>query len=374
MRVVIAPDSFKGSLPACVVANAIEKGLRRVWLDAECRLYPMADGGEGTLDAIAATRQGSICWYSTVNSEGRPIEAPIWFDGSGHALIEVAQIIGLPAVTDSALVHRTTVGVGLLLKHALEAGANRISIALGGTATNDGGVGMMQALGCRLMNQHEEVIPATLDGLQHLARVDWQGLDVRLTKLPLVALTDVNNPLCGERGATRIFGRQKGVPESSMAEFDARLAAWARLAEAGGIRQGLANSEGAGAAGGLGYALKLLGASQQAGAQTIAEWIGLPAVIAGADWVITGEGRSDRQTLAGKAPYEVAQLARRHGVPVTLLSGGVVAADLAALTPHFDGVFSLVCGPMTLEAAKRDAATLLANQAEQLARLFGRAR
>ncbi|MBB5018829.1 glycerate kinase, partial [Chitinivorax tropicus] len=267
---------------------------------------------------------------------------------------------------------RTTAGVGRLIRHALERGATHIEVALGGSATNDGGVGMLAELGCRFLDHAGHPIVPTLTGLGVLASVEASGLDARLRGGSLSILSDVVNPLCGASGASYVFGPQKGMLPAQCDEFDCILGRYAGLLQSV-LRVGeVAQSPGAGAAGGLGFALQCLGGVQQSGARQIANRIGLPAAIAQADWVLTGEGRTDAQTLSGKAPVEVARLARAAGVPVTLVSGGLVKADIEKLSAEFDGLFSVVCGPMTLVQAQTEAAELLTQQVAQLAR-FARA-
>lgn len=368
MKIVIAPDSFKGSLSAAQVAQAVAEGVNRVWPNAMAVLKPMADGGEGTLDACAVALGARRQLRPVSDAEGRSIDAPILFAPGDIAVIESAQIVGLPMISHSQVAERSTIGVGQMLRHALDAGARRIMIGLGGTATNDGGVGLLAALGVVLKDAAGHVLAPDLNSLASFACVDWSQLDARLAGMELVIMSDVDNPLCGPDGATMTFGPQKGVRPDELPHVDAALARWA---QAGDARAGMALSgeAGSGAAGGLGYALKLLGARCEAGAAEIADLIGLDDAIYGADWVITGEGRSDAQTLRGKVPYEVSHRARAAGVPVTLLSGSLDRASLAELAPLFGGCFSITDGPMTLASAIGDAHELLANQGEQLARI-----
>ncbi|MEW9900045.1 glycerate kinase [Chitinivorax sp. PXF-14] len=368
MKIVIAPDSFKGSLSAAQVAQAVAEGVSRVWPSAMVVLKPMADGGEGTLDACAVALAARRQLRTVSDAEGRTVDAPILFAPGDIAVIESAQIVGLPMISHSRVAERSTAGVGLMLRHALDAGARRIMIGLGGTATNDGGIGLLAALGVVLKDAAGRTLAADLDSLATFACVDWSLLDARLAGAELVVMSDVDNPLCGPDGATMTFGPQKGVQPDELPRLDAALAHWA---QAGDTRAGAAVSAeaGSGAAGGLGYALKLLGARCEAGAAEIADLIGLDDAIYGADWVITGEGRSDAQTLRGKVPYEVSHRARAAGVPVTLLSGALDRASLAELALLFGGCFSITDGPMTLDRAIGDAHELLANQGEQLARI-----
>ena len=414
-KIVIAPDSFKGALPALDVANAIAAGIHRVWPGADCALLPMADGGEGTLDAVlsvggvrqlkrvsgaaaGATRQtvrrpareaaygaasevasGAASEVaSEVASEagatrGGEVDAAFGIverDGRRIAIIEIAQVVGITEPSGMAIDvgRRTTRGVGELLRHALDLGLRDFMIGLGGSSTNDGGAGLLAGLGMRLSARDGHPVDAHPEALADLDRVDASTLDPRIAECRITIMSDVNNPLTGPRGATAIFGPQKGVTPGKHERYDEALAHFARLAEAA-LNRKAADKPGAGAAGGLGFALQLLGAEFHSGAEIVADLLGLDQAIRGAGWVITGEGRSDIQTLLGKTPHVVAQRAAKFGVPVTLLSGGIDRAALPALSKIFAGCFSLVFGPTTLDRAIAESAGLLADSAEQLARL-----
>lgn len=370
MKVVVAPDSFKGSLSALEAARAMAAGIARAVPDAACALFPMADGGEGTLDAVLHATGGERRVARVPGAAGETVEAAygVIEDAAGRiAVIESAQVVGLPMAGASAVAQRSTRGLGELLRHCLEQGLRRFMIGLGGSSTNDGGAGVLAALGVRLLDASGRAVPPTPAGLAALARVDFSGLDPRLGQCDLTLMTDVDNPLCGPDGATATFGPQKGVRPEEVALFDARLAQLARLCDAWFGRD-LSRAPGSGAAGGLGYAFMLLGARRRAGAEAVCELMQLDAAVDTADWVVTGEGRSDAQTLHGKLPLAVAELARRHGVPVTLISGRIDAAARAALEAHFDGCFEAAPAPMPLAEALRDAAQLLADAAERATR------
>jgi glycerate kinase len=369
--VVLAPDAFKGALSAQDAARALAEGIRRVWPEASLRLLPMADGGEGTLEAVLSATGGERRSTRVTGADGRPVAAA-WgvFRQAGEtvAVLEAAQVVGLTLAPAAPVEARTSQGLGELLRHGLGAGIRRFLVGLGGTSSNDGGSGLLAALGVRLLDGAGRALPATAAGLAGLAQIDFAGLDGRLAEAEITLLTDVQAPLCGPLGATAVFGPQKGVAPERVAVLDARLARLAELGDAWAGRP-LSRQPGAGAAGGLGYALQLLGAAHRSGAEVVAELSGLDAALAAADWAITGEGRSDAQTRLGKAPWVVAEHARQAGVPVTLLSGAL-AADLAELAAHFDGCFSITPGPLPLEEAMRQTAVLLADRAEQLARLL----
>ncbi|MGI8896432.1 MAG: glycerate kinase [Casimicrobiaceae bacterium] len=384
LRVVIAPDSFKGSLSAPQVCAAIAGGLLRVWPGLIVVARPMADGGEGTLDAVLAATDsnGRRSTRAVAGAGGAPIVAAygvIMQPEGATAIIEIAQIVG---ITDrvgmtTAVGSRSTRGVGELLKMLLDDGIRRFMVGLGGSSTNDAGAGMLTALGVSLLDAHGGPIASTPVGLAGLARVDASALDARILSSDVKIMTDVNNPLCGDQGATAIFGPQKGVGDNDQLRFDAALAHFARLAEAAlkpPLPHRAADAPGAGAAGGLGFGLRLLGGTFAGGADVVADAIGLDAALTGADWAITGEGHSDRQTLLRKAPLVVAERARAHGVRATLISGGVDARALPALGEHFAGCFALADGPMTLAECISRAPELLADRSEQAARVWDAAR
>jgi glycerate kinase len=369
MVVVIAPDSFKGSLSALAAAQAMAQGVRRVWPGAAIRLLPMADGGEGTLDAVLAACGGQRLAAEVSGAHGRLLKADYALLADGTALIEVAQMVGLtlPGVREVAVAERSTRGIGELIRQCLDRGVRRLWVGLGGSATNDGGVGMLVALGARFLDRNGTAIEATLNGLADFYQADFSGLDPRLADCEIHLLTDVSNPLCGRRGATAQFGPQKGVPPEEVGCFDARLA---HFGSAGDRWLGriLSSQPGTGAAGGLGYALQLLGGRYGSGAEEVCKLLGLDEVLKGADWAITGEGRSDSQTLQGKAPWAVAQHAHRQGVPVSLISGGIAEEAKTHLAECFDGCFALAGNGVEVERAMREAASLLVKRVEEVAR------
>lgn len=372
-KIVIAPDSFKGSLAAIDVARAIAAGLHRVWPGAACVLVPMADGGGGTLDAVLSAggerRQTQVrgaagqilaAAFGIVEREGRPL-----------AIIEIAQVVGItePSGMAAPVGARSTLGVGDLMRHVLDLGVRDFLIGLGGSSTNDGGAGLLAGLGARLAGDDQREIPPQPEALAHVRQIDVSALDPRLATSRITIMSDVNNPLTGPRGATAIFGPQKGVTPDLQQRYDSVIAGFARLAEEA-LGRRAADNPGAGAAGGLGFALQLIGGEFRSGAEVIADLLKLNDALAGADWLITGEGRSDLQTLLGKTPQVVARRAAAQGVPATLLSGGIERAALPALGEIFAGCFSLVFGPMTLADAIADSTGLLADSAEQIARLL----
>jgi glycerate kinase len=375
-RIVVAPDSFKGSLSAPDVCAALARGFARAWPAAEVIARPMADGGEGTLDAIltAVGNTGRRQHCRVRGAGGAPIEADYGLlagDGEAIAIVEIAQVVGITdrGGMDASVGARTTRGVGELVVALLDQGVRRFMIGLGGSSTNDGGAGLLAALGLSLRDATGREIAPGPDGLATLAHADAAALDPRLSACAITIMSDVNNPLTGKSGATAIFGPQKGVSASQMRGFDDAIARFAERAEAA-IGRKAAESPGAGAAGGLGFALQLLGGAFQSGAEVVAELINLDAALAGAAWAITGEGRSDAQTLLRKAPFVVAEHARAQGVPVTLISGAVDSAALPELGRYFAGCFALPNGPLSLDECIANADALLADRAEQVARVF----
>ncbi|MEQ1594497.1 MAG: glycerate kinase [Casimicrobium sp.] len=383
MKIVLAPDSFKGSLSADGVCTALELGLRRVFpnaTDAEIVKRPMADGGEGTLDAIVAALAGTGARRKQAlvrNAAGQSAEAGYALIRSGiyeAAVIEVAQIVGIEDAQNMAVPvgDRSTYGVGELIRLLLAEGIRHFFVGLGGTSTNDGGAGLLAALGVKFTGTFRREIEPTPNGLAKLISVDVTALDPRLAECEITLLSDVNNGLLGEHGATAIFGPQKGIAAADVARVDGVIEAYAERLEAA-LQRSAKSKPGAGAAGGLGYALQLVGAKFESGAQTVARLIGLADACKGADWLITGEGRSDAQTLLGKTPFAAAHIAREHGnktLKATLISGGVDATAHAELNATFNGgCFSIVPGPMTLDQAVIRAPELVANAAEQIAHI-----
>ncbi|MDB5774699.1 MAG: glycerate kinase [Herbaspirillum sp.] len=368
--IVIAPDSFKGSLTARQAADAIGRGILQAIPDARLHLCPIADGGEGTLDAMLHAG-GKIQTVSVRDARGQWREAPVAILPNGTAVIESAEIVGITDANGMALpvAQRSTEGVGDAIRVLLDQGTRDFLIALGGSSTNDGGAGMLCALGLKLYDKEGALLPANPDALQQLARIDASALDSRVSEVTITAMSDVDNPLCGEHGATAVFGPQKGVRPEQLAAIDRTLAHFADLFEQATGRHA-ALTPGAGAAGGLGYALLMLGAQLQSGAETVCDHIGLDKHLQHADWLITSEGRSDAQTLHGKAPFVAASRARRFEVDSMLLSGAIDPQAVRVLRQHFSGCFSIVPGPMALEQAIAQAEQLLQAAAEQIAAVW----
>lgn len=321
-RVVIAPAAFKGSLSASEAAQAMAAGVSAAWPHAEIRLCPMADGGDDTLAILASALRATLHTVTVRDASGAPIAARFALAslrGERLAIVEAAQAVAL-GICRGDVWQRSTEGVGELLSHALDRGAQRVWFALGGTGTNDGGAGLLAAVGAKFYDATGAIIAPTPAALTQLARIDFTALDARVRGVALEVLSDVANPLTGDNGATFVFGPQKGVSAADRARLDAVLARFAALGDAWAGAPRL-RVPGSGAAGGLGYALSLLGAKMRGGAEAVATAIDLDAALTDADWVLTGEGSADAQTLAGKAPAYVARRARALGVPTALVAG-----------------------------------------------------
>ena len=355
MRVVIAPDSFKESLSASVAAAAMARGVRQVFPDAVCVEVPMADGGEGTTDALVAALGGRWQSVPTRDALGRPITGWYgWLPGD-RAVIEVAGAVGLEQIAQSErnIMASSSVGVGDLVRDALDAGARRIIVGLGGSATTDGGAGMLARLGAVWKDADGRTLDPTPDGLEHVATVDLEALDERLAAVRIDLACDVTNPLLGPAGSAAVFGPQKGATAEQVQRLDGLLRAIADALVAAGAPD-VRDAPGAGAAGGLGAAFMSIGAHRQPGVALIAEATRLEEAVDGADLVLTGEGSLDRQTLSGKTPAGVAAIAAVHGVPVLGFAGRLGEGADVLERRGFDAVWSIVTGPCTLDEALRD--------------------
>ncbi|MEL0552706.1 glycerate kinase [Raoultella lignicola] len=359
MKIVIAPDSYKESLSALEVATAIEAGFQEIFPDAEYVKLPVADGGEGTVEAMVAATQGHLVQVTVTGPLGEPVQAFYGLSGDERcAFIEMAAASGLesvPVASRNPLI-TTTWGTGELIRHALDAGVQQIIIGIGGSATNDGGAGMVQALGAKLLTQDNQQIAAGGGALEQLARIDLSGLDSRLADCRIDVACDVTNPLTGPEGATAVFGPQKGATAEMIVRLDRALAYFAQI-----IHRDLAvdvlQLEGGGAAGGMGAALyAFCGARLRPGIEIVTDALHLAELVADADLVITGEGRIDSQTIHGKVPVGVAKVAQRYNVPVIAIAGSLTA-DVGVVHQHgLDAVFSVIYSVCTLEEALANAA------------------
>ncbi len=372
MRVLVAPQEFKGSLSARQAAEAMARGLRRALPDAEIELVPVADGGPGTLDALVEATGGRFFETDAHDPLGRPRRARWGLLGDGRtAFIEMAEASGLTLLRLEKRDPRgaSTFGTGELLRAALDAGYRRIVVGVGGSATNDGGAGLAQALGARLLDEQGRELPPGGAALARLARIDVGALDPRLRDAEVIAAADVTNPLCGPDGASIVYGPQKGATEALARELEAALAHYAEVVKHD-LGVDVADVPGAGAAGGLAAGLiAFCGAQVRPGFAVVTEAVGLAERVRRADLVVTGEGRLDRQTSFGKAPAGVARLAREAGRPVVAIVGSVMDGDEA--TAAFDAVFAITPDLASPEEALSRAVELVAQAAEAAGRWVG---
>lgn len=371
MKIVVAPDSFKGSLTQIEAAETMKQAASEVNANYDVIVKPMADGGEGTLDALlAASEHSERIRIEVVGPLGEKINTSIGIVNNDTAVIEVAAICGLPLVPEISRnpYDTTTYGIGQAIKVALDRGIRQFVIGLGGSATNDGGFGMFLALGAKIYNEQNEHVGMFGKDLLHIRSIDLTGLDSRLKEAQFRIASDVDNPLYGERGATYIFGPQKGATEEQLKMLDKAMRRYSQILEqATRMKDTLIHAAGAGAAGGLGFAFLQLQAEMVSGAKLVAETIRLEDHITDADLVLTGEGRSDEQTLYGKAPGYVAELARKHRVPVILLSGSI-SDQKGLLQTHFNEIYELLEEKVTIERAMKEANMLLLKKAKAILR------
>ena len=373
MKIVIAPDSFKESLSAAGVASALARGLRQALPEAEVIECPLGDGGEGTLDAVLAATGGEVREARVTGPLGELVTARWgWLAEQRTAFVEMASASGLELVPRACRDVRvaTSHGTGELLRAALDAGAERLVVAIGGSATNDGGAGVLQALGVRLLDGQGQALAPGGAALASLASLDLTDLHPRLAAVEVVIAADVDNPLCGPQGASQIFGPQKGASPEQVRELDAALAHFATVTAAT-LGRDVSEQPGAGAAGGVGFAaLAFLQATFRPGIEVVAELVGLEKALEGADLAVTGEGRLDGQTLRGKTPAGVLRLAQRHGVPVVAVAGSLGEGYDALYQQGLAAAFSLVPGPLSLEEALAQAEGLLERTARDIGRLW----
>ncbi len=371
MKIVIAPQEFKESLTGIQIAQAMQQGVLRVWPDADTHLVPVADGGDGTLQSLIDASNGKIISANVEDPLGRHIDA-IWgaMGDNQTAVIEMARSSGL------ALLRRdernpliaSTYGVGQLMSIALDAGYRNLIIGIGGSATNDGGAGMAQALGARLLDVGGRELTrggAALDILDH---IDISGLDPRLSETTIDVACDVNNPLCGETGASAIFGPQKGADPETVKRLDDALNRYGSILKRD-LGKDVADAPGAGAAGGLGAGLMAFtNARLRPGADIVIDALDFDSRIDGASLVIVGEGQTDRSTVFHKAPVAVAQRAEAHGIPTIAISGSLGDGFKGVHEFGIDAAFSILDCCMTLEDAMSETAKLVANATEQVCR------
>jgi len=373
MKIVIAPDSFKGSLSAFEVARSIERGIKNVSESIDTVIVPMADGGEGTVQALIDASGGEIINLTVHDPLFREIQSFYGIMGDGKtAVIEMAAASGLPLLKPEERnpFKTTTYGTGELIKDALDKGCQKLIIGLGGSATNDGGCGMAQALGIKYMDSGGNEIDIIGGELSRISHIDLTGIDPRIGNAEFLAACDVDNPLCGERGASAAYGPQKGATKKDVITLDKALEHFSEIVRIQ-LNVDIKDKTGAGAAGGLGAgAMIFLNAQLQSGIEIIEKITNLSEKMNGADLVITGEGKIDFQTARGKVPFGVAQTAKEKNIPVIALAGGLGQKYKDLYTNGFDGIFSITDKPMTLQKAVENAALLLEDAAENLIRFW----
>lgn len=375
MRIVAAPDSFKGSLSASKAAESMERGIKRVLPAAGVVRVPLSDGGEGLVDSLVGSTGGSILQKVVTGPLGRPVEAFWGLLGDNRtAVIEMAAASGLPLVPEEERnpLITTTYGTGELIKAALDAGCPRLIIGIGGSATNDGGAGMAQALGVGLRDSRGRELPFGGGSLSRLAKIDTSGLEPRLKGVEILVASDVDNPLTGPRGASRIYGPQKGAAPEMVEELDKALKHYSLVIEQY-LGLEVDGRPGSGAAGGLGAGLMaFLGGRLKPGIELVMEAVGFAGHLKGCDLVLTGEGKIDAQSAFGKVPVGVAREAKKRGLPVVALAGSVERSREMERV-YREGVtacFSIVKGPMTLKEAMAQADLLVEEAAAEVMRLW----
>ncbi|HHZ92607.1 TPA: glycerate kinase [Candidatus Poribacteria bacterium] len=374
MKIVIAPDSFKGSLTAPQVAEAIEAGFLLVFPSIVTDKLPMADGGEGTVASLVASSDGKMQQVSVLNPLGNQIPSEFGIMGDCQtAVIEMASASGLPLISQDQQnpMLTTTYGTGQLMHAALDTGCKKLIIGIGGSATNDGGAGMAQALGAKLLDTSGNQIGFGGGSLADIDKIDISGFDPRLSEVDVVVACDVSNTLTGKDGASYVYGPQKGATLDMAEVLDRNLAHFASIIKRD-LDQSVADIPGAGAAGGLGAGLiAFAGAKLQAGIDIVLEVTDFANRIQGSDLVITGEGRLDYQTAFGKTPAGVAKIAQQHNIPVIAIAGSVTEDIDKLYAIGIDAVVDIFHEPMSLETAMVNASKLITIAAERAARLIG---
>jgi len=364
MRIVIAPDSYKGTMSQLEVCRAMEQAISVVLPDVELISKPMADGGEGSL-AVLMQGESSIRESSLLvtGPSGEGLETKLVLLEDQTALIEVAEVIGLPLVEKKSISHQdlTSFGLGQLIQAALDAGARKFLVGLGGSASNDGGFGMLQALGVKFLDDRGQLLGKYTRDLARLATIDLSEIDSRLSESHFIIMSDVSNPLCGAQGATAIFGPQKGIKKEEIQAIDKVMNRYGqRMLDSQRLPESLMEQEGAGAAGGLGFAFLWLGGEIVDGAEFIARETKLEEAIKRSDYVFTGEGKSDSTTISGKAPMQVANLAKKYQLPCILVSGSVEEKE--QLMNYFTKVYSLVDDQVSVDMAINHPEQILINK------------
>lgn len=370
MKVVVAIDSFKGSLSSFEVGTAVKNGILKVYNDASVIVLPIADGGEGTVDALTKSLNGKLKTVTVTNPLGDKIKATYGIINENTAVIEMSSAGGITLIPKEHLnpLKATTYGVGEMIKDAVTNGVTNFIIGIGGSATNDGGVGMLQALGFKFLDNNGNSIPFGAGGLKNLTTIDDSEVIPQLKNCTFNVACDVKNPLCGERGCSRVFSPQKGAKPNDIDIMDGYLLNYANL-----TKKLYPNSnkdlEGAGAAGGLGFAFSsYLNAKLTSGINLILDTINFESIIKGADLVVTGEGRMDKQSAMGKTPFGIATRAKKYNIPVIAFVGSASSDSNYLNELGIDGIFPIVRGATSLQdAMNKENATINAElTAEQV--------
>ncbi len=377
MKIVIASDKYKGSLSALQVCRIIEKTIKEISPNSEVITSPMADGGDGTVETLVESLNGKLIELDVKGPLGEPVRARFGIIGNGTAIIEMASASGfalVPAGKQNPM-ETTTYGTGELIAKAIDMGSKKIIVGIGGSATNDGGMGMAQALGYRLLDSNGDLLGFGGKELARLASIDDSGINSKLLATTVEVASDVDNPLYGKRGAAHVYGPQKGAGPEMVEALDEGLKNYAQIVSRD-LKKDIAGLPGAGAAGGLGAGLAAFaGGVLKPGTDIVIETTGLEDKIKDADLIITGEGAMDEQTFYGKSAYGVAKLASNYGIPVITINGSVLS-DRASIDEKnsslFSGNFSIINRPMKLEEAIRDAEKLLSGAAAEIISFYMR--
>jgi glycerate kinase len=373
MKIIIAPNTFKETLSAVEVADCIEQGIKTIWPETAIEKFPLADGGDGTVDALVSATGGKIIARKVTGPLGKKVRAEIGLLGDEMtAVVEMASASGLRLVPLEKRnpLRTTTYGTGELIKACLDRGAKKIIVGVGGSATVDGGAGMATALGAKLLDKSGKPIESGGGGLKNLFRIDCSQLDSRIKHTKFIVAADVDNPLLGERGAARVYAAQKGATPKMVGELEKYLTNFARVIEKD-LGVGVANLPGAGAAGGLGAgSVAFLNARIKQGVDIVIEAWGLREKMKNADLVFTGEGSIDRQTLYGKVPFGVAKIARKYGVPVIAIAGNVEDGAYMLSKYGIEAIFSTTPRIMTLAEIRKNPGQLITNTVEQIMRIY----
>lgn len=372
MNIVIAIDSFKGSMTSMEAGNSAAEGIRRVYPDAQIQVRPLADGGEGTVEALTAGLGGKLVTITVTGPAGLPVDCPYGIvEETKTAIIEMSGAAGITQVTEAQRnpLHTTTYGVGEVIKDAIKKGCRRFIVGIGGSATNDGGLGMLQALGFDMLDASGQPVSMFGKGLADLTQILADHVVPELADCTFRIACDVTNPLCGKHGCSAVFGPQKGATPDIVQQMDGWLSAYAALAKSS-FPKANPNHAGAGAAGGLGFAfLTFFNATLESGVKIVLEETRLSDYVKDADIVLTGEGRLDGQTVMGKAPIGVAQTAKEHGCTVLGFSGSVAKDATACNEKGIDAFFPILRGVSTLEEAM-DTEKARQNMADTVEQVF----